>query len=103
MNRYDRSWKDFTAEDFEDDPLLTTLQRLIEGALFISILLLIVVIMQNRDLADQVEGQKATAEHHKTEAAKYSGLLAECMNGGGMYDRASGTAYFCEKALEMRI
>ena len=99
MNRYHYNRSDFE----DDDPLLPTLQRLIEGALFISILLLIVVIMQNRDLADQVEGQKATAEHHKTEAAKYTGLLAECLNGGGMYDRASGTAYFCEKALEMRI
>ena len=100
MNRYF-----YNRSDFEDDDeiLLITAQRLIEGALFICVFLLILVIMQNRDLVDQVEVQKATAEHHKTEAAKYSGFLAECMNGGAVFDRTTDTAYFCDKPTEVRL
>ena len=100
MNRYDRSWKDF--KDTEDKPL-RHLQYAVEVALVICVLLLILALVQNRDMQDQITKRDAEYKAQKDEVIKYTGLLAECLNGGGMYDRASGTAYFCEKALEMRI
>ena len=100
MNRYNYNKSDF---DDDDDAVMATVQRIIEGALFICCILLIVAVMQNRDLEDQVKSQKATAAHHKKEATKYSGLLAECLNGGAMVDKASDTAFFCNRPLELKL
>ena len=92
MNRYHYNRSDFD----DEDPLLSTFIHLIEGALFICILLLVIVVMQNRDLADQVESQKETA-------AKATAMLAECMNGGALLDKATDTDYFCDKTTEIRL
>ena len=98
MNRYNLSRRDFT-----DDVSMPTVMYLIEGSLFVAIFLLIIAVMQNRDLEDRLEEKKAEVKQQMDEVKKYSGLLAECMNGGGMYDRASGTAYFCDKPLEIPL
>ena len=80
----------------EEDAVLVTAQSLVEGALFICVFLLILVVMQNRDLADQIEEQQS-------EVKKYSGLLAECLNGGTLLDKETDTAYFCDKPSEVRL
>ena len=88
--------KSHLAEFDEDDVMLNTFIHLIEGALFICILLLVIVVMQNRDLADEVETQKATAE-------KATAMLAECFNGGALIDRNTNVAFFCDKPTEIRL
>ena len=95
MNRY--HYNKSHLQEFEDeDPLLPTFIHLIEGALFICILLLVIVVMQNRDLNDEVETQKATAE-------KATAMLAECFNGGALLDRNTNVAFFCDKPTEVRL
>ena len=95
MNKYHYN-RSHLAEFDDEDPLLPTFIHLIEGALFICILLLVIVVMQNRDLNDEVEMQKATAE-------KATAMLAECFNGGALLDKATDTAYFCDKPVEVRL
>ena len=93
MNRYF-----YNRSDFEDDDeiLFITAQRLIEGALAICVLLLILAFMQNKDLQDRIDEQQS-------EVKKYSGLLAECLNGGAVIDRNTNKALFCDKAIEVQL
>lgn len=65
----------------------------IVGAL---ILMLILGIMQNRDLKHKLEDQKAAT-------VKYSGHLADVFNGKALIDRASNTAYFFDKPTEVKL
>jgi len=53
--------------------------------------------MQARDAADQeLLRQEITEQSHR-----YSAMLAQCMNGGALFDKISETAYFCSKPLEI--
>ena len=53
-------------------------------------------LLQNRDLRDEVEMQKATAD-------KATAMLAECFNGGALLDRNTNVAFFCDKPTEIRL
>lgn len=88
--------KSHLAEFDEDDVMLNTFIHLIEGALFICILLLVIVVMQNRDLEEIAATQKEAAE-------KATAMLAECFNDGALLDKATDTAYFCDKPVEVRL
>ena len=99
MNRYNYNRSDLIDMDEdldEEDAVLVTAQRLVEGALFICIFLLILVFMQNKDLQDRIDEQQS-------EVKKYSGLLAECLNGGTLLDKETDTAYFCDKPSEVKL
>ena len=99
MNRYNYNRSDLIGMDEdldEEDAVLVTAQRLVEGALFICIFLLILVFMQNKDLQDRIDEQQS-------EVKKYSGLLAECLNGGAVIDRNTNKAIFCDKAIEVQL
>ena len=39
----------------------------------------------------------------EVERVAYSQLLAECFNGGTLYDYNTRTAYFCSKPLEVKL
>ena len=58
--------------------------------------LLVVAVMQNRDLATR-------AEDHEAASARYAHMLALCMNGGALYDKTSDTAFFCDKVIAMKF
>lgn len=52
-------------------------------------------LAQNLDLQDEMEAQKQVT-------ARYSRLLAACMNGGVLWDKASNTAHFCNKVVSVK-
>ena len=60
------------------------------------IFLLLLGIMQNRDLAHKLEDQKAVTK-------QVSGHLADVFNGKALIDRASNTAYFFDKPVEVKL
>ena len=88
---------------FDEDAPLRHLQYVIEGALFICVLISTVAFVQNKDLEDQLKDREKAIKQSKAEAAKYSGLLAECLNGGAIVDRANNVAYFCDQPLEIKL
>lgn len=44
----------------------------------------------------------AAVEMHKAAAQRYAAMLAQCLNGGTLYDRANNTAHFCTKVVSVR-
>ena len=99
MNRYNYNKSNLIDMDEdldEENAVIATAQRLVEGALAICVLLLILAFMQNKDLQDRIDEQQS-------EVKKYSGLLAECLNGGTLLDKETDTAYFCTRPLEVRL
>jgi ABC-type spermidine/putrescine transport system permease subunit I len=60
------------------------------------IFILLICIMQNRDLTHKLEDQKAVT-------MKYSKHLADVFNGQTLYDKANGVAYFFEKPIEVKL
>ena len=58
-------------------------------------LLGIYTLAQHLDLQDEMEAQKQVT-------ARYSRLLAACMNGGVLWDKASNTAHFCNKVVSVK-
>lgn len=98
------SQRNATEPSFEDeDAPLRYLQYVIEAALAICILIVTIAFMQNKDLEDQLEDREKAFKQSKAEAAKYSSLLAECLNGGTVVDHANNIAYFCNRPLELKL
>ncbi|MFZ4539976.1 hypothetical protein, partial [Propionivibrio sp.] len=74
-------------------------ERFLDVALLVVGLLAVLVVLgllQNRKLEAQVTSQKA-------ETLKFSGILADCMNGLAVYDRSSNTAHFCAKVISVSL
>lgn len=85
-------------EKEEDRDLLDIGVTFIEGLIVILGLLCFLALltwMQHRDLEDQVET-------HKTESRRVTSMLADCMNGKPLFDYATNTAYFCDRAIAVK-
>jgi hypothetical protein len=60
------------------------------------VLLVIIGLMQNRDLAHKLEDQKV-------KTSQVAGHLADAFNGKALLDRATNTAYFFDKPIEVKL
>lgn len=56
----------------------------------------ILMWMQARDLEVQLDEQRIATK-------RYSRMLADCLNGGGLYDKAHNQALFCDRAITLRF
>ena len=72
------------------------LRRVIEVAVGLFVLLGAYALVERNDLEVRLKEQKSLTR-------KYSSILASCMNGGAIYDHASGVAHFCERVLSIQV
>ena len=91
-------------EEIADGPVIVEIEenepkyiRLIDAAILLLVLLCLGGLLSTWSNASANE----QAEQHKAAAGRYSAMLAECLNGGTLYDKASNTAYFCSKPIEL--
>lgn len=82
-----------------DAPPPRNWKKLFRNALFITagilFLLCVHAWMQLRDMEAELEDQKAKSH-------RYSRLLADCLNGGGIYDSANKQGLFCGRAIVVK-
>jgi len=60
------------------------------------IFMLLLAVMQNRDLAHKLEDQRRVT-------SEVAGHLADAFNGRALLDRATNTAYFFDKPIEVKL
>lgn len=58
--------------------------------------MLVIAACEQRQLLEQ------SVEQHKGAAFRYSRMLAECLNGGGLYDSAGKQGLFCGRAIVVK-
>jgi len=70
--------------------------------LIMAVFVTIIGAMQARDHEDQMMTQKEQTSMAEQRTEHYSGMLAQCFNGGVLWDKLNETAYFCSKPLEVK-
>ena len=69
------------------------------------ILATMVVVMHftSNAVGQELESVKQQSMTHKSESSKWLKQLVTCINGGTLYDKASNTALFCSKPIEVKL
>ena len=84
----------------EELDIPTRLVRVFKDAVYIIIGLLALIAVvswsQMKDAEDKLEDQKRVTQ-------KYIGHLSTAFNGGTLLDRATGTAFFFDKPVEVKL
>ena len=57
----------------------------------------------SKALSDELVSVKQQSQIHKSEADNWLKQLVTCLNGGTLYDKASNTAFFCAKPIEVKL
>lgn len=97
----DTSWKRrmFYEKPEPEDSNVDLLVKALDAAVIITVLLVLLALyswMQVCNLEDEAAYQRAKAENA-------TAMLAECFNGGALYDKKTSIAYFCDKPLEVQL
>ena len=86
----------------EPEPLLI---KVVDAAVLLAVILVFVALigwMQARDAEDQIRIQKEMTAQKEARANRYARMLADCLNGRAILDRASNTALFCTPAVSIK-
>ena len=70
--------------------------------LIIAVFVTTIGAMQARDHEDQIMAQKEQTRLTEQQAGRYAAMVAQCFNGGVLWDKLNETAYFCSKPLELK-